>query len=39
MQDDVLKIGKHEFSSRLIVGTGKYPTLDVMRQAHAASGT
>ncbi|MBV8117948.1 MAG: thiazole synthase [Candidatus Eremiobacteraeota bacterium] len=36
--NDTLTIGKYEFSSRLIVGTGKYPSLDVMRQAHAASG-
>ena len=36
---DTLKIGKYEFKSRLIVGTGKYPSLDVMRDAHAASGT
>src|ERR1700730_14820851 len=36
---DKLKIGKYEFSSRLIVGTGKYPSLDVMRDAHIASGT
>ena len=34
---DVLKIGKYEFSSRLIVGTGKYPSMEVMRAAHAAS--
>jgi thiazole synthase len=27
-----------EFRSRLIVGTGKYPTFDVMRSAHEASG-
>ncbi len=33
-----LKIGKYEFASRLIVGTGKYPSMDVMRAAHAASG-
>jgi thiazole synthase len=39
MQDTPLRIGKHEFSSRLIVGTGKYPSLDVMRDAHIASGT
>jgi len=39
MTDDVLRIGKREFSSRLIVGTGKYPSLDVMQQSHAASGT
>jgi len=36
---DVLKIGQYEFTSRLIVGTGKYPSLDVMQQAHEASGT
>lgn len=36
---DTLKIGTYEFSSRLIVGTGKYPSMDVMRAAHAASGT
>jgi len=39
MNDDVLKIGKYEFSSRLIVGTGKYPSVEVMQQAHEASGT
>jgi thiazole synthase len=33
-----LKIGKYEFASRLIVGTGKYPSMDAMRAAHAASG-
>jgi thiazole synthase len=38
MQNDVLRIGKYEFSSRLIVGTGKYPSLDIMRAAHEASG-
>lgn len=36
--NDILRIGTYEFSSRLIVGTGKYPTMDVMRAAHAASG-
>ncbi len=34
-----LRIGKYELSSRLIVGTGKYPSLDVMQRAHEASGT
>jgi len=38
MQDQALKIGTHEFTSRLIVGTGKYPNLDIMREAHHASG-
>jgi thiazole synthase len=39
MTDDVLKIGKYEFTSRLIVGTGKYPSVEVMQAAHEASGT
>lgn len=39
MIDDVLKIGKYEFTSRLIVGTGKYPCVEVMQAAHEASGT
>jgi thiazole synthase len=38
MIDSMLKIGKYEFRSRLIVGTGKYPSTDVMRAAHEASG-
>lgn len=36
--EDVLKIGKFEFKSRLIVGTGKYTSYEVMQQAHEASG-
>jgi thiazole synthase len=35
---DVFRIGNYEFTSRLIVGTGKYPSMDVMQAAHAASG-
>jgi len=38
MQDRGWKVGSHHFTSRLIVGTGKYSSLDVMRAAHAASG-
>jgi thiazole synthase len=38
MNDTFLKIGKYEFTSRLIVGTGKYPSMDVMRAAHESSG-
>jgi thiazole synthase len=38
MENDVLKIGKYEFGSRLIVGTGKYPSMEIMQAAHAASG-
>jgi thiazole synthase len=37
--NDALKIGAYELTSRLIVGTGKYPSMDVMRAAHVASGT
>jgi thiazole synthase len=36
--DDVLRIGRYDFGSRLIVGTGKYPSLEVMQAAHRASG-
>lgn len=32
------KIGDHVFSSRLIIGTGKYRSHDEMKAAHAASG-
>ncbi len=36
--DSALRIGKYELPSRLIVGTGKYPSLEVMQRAHEASG-
>lgn len=36
---DTLKIGGREFKSRLMVGTGKYSTLELMREAIEASGT
>jgi thiazole synthase len=38
MNDTDLVLGGKEFSSRLIVGTGKYPTHEIMRQAHEAAG-
>jgi thiazole synthase len=38
MNDTNLVIGGKEFSSRLIVGTGKYASMEVMKQAHEASG-
>jgi len=38
MYDTPLVVGGKEFTSRLIVGTGKYGSLDVMRQAHEESG-
>jgi thiazole synthase len=36
--DDVFNIGSLAFRSRLIVGTGKYPSMEVMQEAHEASG-
>jgi len=33
-----LKIGSYEFRSRLIVGTGKYSSPEIMQAAHRASG-
>jgi thiazole synthase len=36
---DSLRIGSHRFSSRLIVGTGKYAGYELMSEALAASGT
>lgn len=38
IQDKPLVVGKKTFSSRLIVGTGKYPSFEVMQAAHEASG-
>jgi thiazole synthase len=35
---DTWSIGKHTFTSRLLVGTGKFPSFEVMQQAHLASG-
>ncbi|MGZ4111645.1 MAG: thiazole synthase [Tumebacillaceae bacterium] len=36
---DTLKIGKYEFNSRLLLGTGKFSDLDIQQQAVDASGT
>ncbi|HWX24699.1 MAG TPA: thiazole synthase [Vicinamibacteria bacterium] len=38
MSGESLILAGREFRSRLIVGTGKYPTFQVMREAHEASG-
>ena len=35
---DSLTIAGRQFRSRLIIGTGKYPTFQTMRAAHEASG-
>ncbi|HKX12896.1 MAG TPA: thiazole synthase, partial [bacterium] len=34
-----LEIAGKTFGSRLILGTGKYPSNEIMRAAHEASGT
>jgi thiazole synthase len=36
---DVLQLGTHTFTSRLIVGTGKYADYDTMRESLVRSGT
>src|SRR5438046_9179885 len=38
MNDTNLVLGGKEFSSRLIVGTGKYSSMEIMKEAHEASG-
>jgi thiazole synthase len=37
--EDILQLGTHRFTSRLIVGTGKYADYEVMGEALARSGT
>lgn len=37
--DDILKIGGRDFTSRLFVGTGKFPSPEVMQAAVVASGS
>jgi len=39
MNKDILKIGDREFTSRLFVGTGKFPSPEVMLDAIVASGS
>ena len=36
---DILKIGKYEFNSRLIVGSGKYKDFETTKEATIASGS
>src|SRR5262249_37508326 len=38
MHDTNLVLGGKDFTSRLIVGTGKYTSNEIMRQAHEESG-
>lgn len=37
--NDILKIGDREFISRLFVGTGKFPSSDLMQESIIASGS
>ena len=37
--EDLLKIGPREFSSRLFVGTGKFPSPDIMLESVITSGS
>jgi thiazole synthase len=38
-ENDALKLGPYTFTSRLFVGTGKYDTLPLMREALLAAGS
>src|SRR3989338_6439122 len=38
-KSDVLQIGPYTLHSRLILGTGKYPSPEIMRKALEESGT
>ena len=37
--DSPLVLGQHSFTSRLFLGTGKYPSMDSMVESLAISGT
>ncbi|HTL53517.1 MAG TPA: thiazole synthase [Planctomycetota bacterium] len=37
-EGDTLQLGRYSVKNRLFLGTGKYPTLEMMRDALAASG-
>jgi len=39
LQDSTLTLGNHTLESRLIVGTGKYRTFELMQECLAASGS
>jgi thiazole synthase len=39
MNNDILKIGKYEFDSRLIVGSGKYDSFATTKEATLVSGS
>lgn len=37
-QDKPFQIAGHTFHSRLLIGTGKYPSFDIMKRCHEESG-
>ncbi len=37
-EEDLLRLGDHEFQGRLIVGSGKYESFEIMRDSLEASG-
>lgn len=37
--EDVFQVGSHRFSSRLIMGTGRYDSFEQMQETHLAGGT
>jgi thiazole synthase len=39
LESDDLVFGSYRLKSRVLLGTGKFPSMAVMEQAHAASGT
>jgi len=39
MSDDILKIGKYEFGSRIFLGTGKFSSMELMNEAFSAAET
>ena len=39
LPESILEIGGHQLTSRLILGTGRYDTFEVMQESLAASGT
>ena len=39
IENDILRLGKRDFSSRLFVGTGKFPSNRLMLEAIKASAT
>jgi thiazole synthase len=39
LMDNILKIGKYELGSRLIVGSGKYDSFEMTKEATLASGS